>query len=58
MGMRARLKGSYMCSALTTGAGRAVCRALQKYGAIVADVGSGWFLTGAGRGRGVWEGSG
>lgn len=45
MGLRLRLKSSFNCSALRTQA-RVVCVALQRYGAIVADNGANWFLSG------------
>ncbi|WIA17663.1 hypothetical protein OEZ85_014466 [Tetradesmus obliquus] len=49
LGMRLRLRAGYDCSPagkMTTRAGRIVCTALKKYGAILADVGSAYFLTG------------
>lgn len=51
MGLRARLSAGFACTGLSTAAGRAVCLALQKYGALLADVGSPWYLTGAVRAR-------
>lgn len=46
MGMRARLRRSFACLSLKTGPARVICQALKKYGMILADVGSPWFLTG------------
>jgi hypothetical protein len=46
MGARARLKASYDVSRLPPQA-RVVARALQRYGMILADNGSNWFVTGA-----------
>ena len=46
MGMRARLRRSFSCATLKTSAARVICQALKKYGMILADVGSPWFLTG------------
>lgn len=45
MGLRLRLKGSVDTTGLPPQA-RAVAEALKKYGAIVADNGSPWFITG------------
>lgn len=45
MGLRFRLKASYDCSPLSTVA-RAVCVALQTYGAVIMDNGSAGYLTG------------
>jgi hypothetical protein len=45
MGARARLRSSFDCNALVTKA-RVVCVAMQKYGLILADVGTSWFITG------------
>jgi hypothetical protein len=46
MGLRVRLKASYDVSRFT-GASRAVVIALQRFGMIVADNGSDWFVGGA-----------
>jgi hypothetical protein len=47
MGLRARLRSSYSCNTtLQTPAARTICTAMQKYGLILSDVGSGWFVTG------------
>jgi hypothetical protein len=46
MGLRVRLKASYDVSRFT-GASRAVVVALKRYGMIVADNGSDWFVGGA-----------
>ena len=46
MGLRLRLKASYSISSYT-GAAKVVLTALQKYGMIVADNGSNWYITGA-----------
>jgi hypothetical protein len=46
MGLRLRLKASYDISH-NTGQARVVLEALKKYGMIVADNGSNWFITGA-----------
>jgi len=46
MGLRVRLKASYDLSRFT-GASRAVLVALQRYGMIVADNGSDWYVSGA-----------
>ncbi len=46
MGLRLRLKASYDTSSFT-GASLAVVTALKKYGMIVADNGSNWFISGA-----------
>ena len=46
MGMRVRLKASYDISGYPPSA-QVVLRALKKYGMIVADNGSDWFLSGA-----------
>jgi hypothetical protein len=46
MGMRVRLKASYDISSYPPAA-QVVLRALKKYGMIVADNGSDWFLSGA-----------
>lgn len=46
MGLRLRLKASYDLSRLT-GAAKVILTALKKYGMLVADNGSDWFITGA-----------
>ncbi len=46
MGLRLRLKASYDLSGFT-GPSLAVMKALKKYGMIVADNGSNWFISGA-----------
>jgi hypothetical protein len=46
MGLRLRLKASYNLSAVT-GQSRVILEALKRYGMIVADNGSSWFITGA-----------
>ncbi len=45
MGLRLRLKASFDASTIT-GAGLVVVTALKKYGVIVADNGSDWYITG------------
>lgn len=46
MGLRLRLKANYDLSGFT-GQSLVIMRALKKYGLIVADNGSNWFITGA-----------
>jgi hypothetical protein len=46
MGLRLRLKASYDLSSYT-GQSKVILTALKKYGLIVADNGSSWFITGA-----------
>ncbi|HKY63785.1 MAG TPA: hypothetical protein VJR29_10225 [bacterium] len=46
MGLRVRLKADYDITGFT-GASRVVLEALKKYGLILADNGSDWFITGA-----------
>ncbi len=46
MGLRLRLKASYDISGFT-GQARVILEALKKYGMIVADNGSSWYITGA-----------
>ncbi len=46
MGLRFRLKASFDVSGYT-GESRVVLNALKKYGMIVADNGSNWFISGA-----------
>jgi len=46
MGLRLRLKASYDISTYT-GQSKIILTALKKYGVIVADNGSSWYITGA-----------
>jgi hypothetical protein len=46
MGQRFRMKASFDCSAFSTES-QVVCDALKKYGMILADNGSNWYLSGA-----------
>ena len=46
MGLRLRMKATYDCSAMSAEA-RVVCDGLKRYGLIVADNGSDWYLSGA-----------
>ena len=46
MGLRLRMKASYDVSGFT-GAARVILEALRRYGMIVADNGSNWYITGA-----------
>lgn len=46
MGLRLRMKASYDCSGYSTET-QVVCTALKKYGMIVADNGSNWYISGA-----------
>ena len=46
MGLRVRLKASYNIASFTGGA-RVVLNALKKYGMIVADNGSNWYISGS-----------
>jgi hypothetical protein len=46
MGLRVRMKAGYDCSRLSRTA-QVVCAALKRYGMLVADNGSDWFITGA-----------
>jgi hypothetical protein len=50
MGLRLRLKASYNISGFT-GQSRVVLETLKRYGMIVADNGSSWFISGATDGR-------
>ena len=52
MGLRLRLKASYDIARFT-GQARVILQALKKYGMIVADNGSSWFITGASDSR--WD---
>jgi hypothetical protein len=45
MGLRLRMKASYSCAALSREA-QVVCAALKRFGMIVADNGSNWFISG------------
>ena len=47
MGMRVRLKGSYVIPAGFSSESRAILQALKSYGMFVADNGSNWYLSGA-----------
>ena len=46
MGLRFRMKASYDCSGFTPET-QVVCTALKKYGMMVADNGSDWYISGA-----------
>ena len=46
MGLRVRLKANYDLTRFT-GASRVILTALKKYGMLVADNGSDWFISGA-----------
>jgi hypothetical protein len=46
MGLRLRMKASYDCSGFSNET-QVVCTALKKYGMIVADNGSNWYISGA-----------
>ena len=46
MGLRFRMKANYDCSSFSSEA-RVICTALKKYGMIMADNGSNWYLSGA-----------
>jgi hypothetical protein len=46
MGLRLRMKASYDCSAYSQEV-QVICAGLKKYGMIVADNGSDWFISGA-----------
>jgi hypothetical protein len=54
MGLRVRLKASYDLSRFQ-GAAKVVLVALKKYGMILADNGSDWFITGATDSQGRWN---
>jgi hypothetical protein len=47
MGMRVRLKASYEIPSSFSAQTKTILRALQKYGMMVADNGSNWFISGA-----------
>ena len=46
MGMRFRMKQDYDCTAYTSEV-RVLCQAMKRYGMIVADNGSNWYVSGA-----------
>jgi hypothetical protein len=46
MGLRLRMKASYDCSAYSQEV-QVICAGLKKYGMLVADNGSDWFISGA-----------
>ena len=46
MGLRMRMKASYSCAAYTSEV-QVICAALKKYGMLLADNGSAWFVSGA-----------
>lgn len=46
MGLRLRMKAGYNCSGFSAEV-RVICAALKKYGMIVADNGSDWYVSGA-----------
>jgi hypothetical protein len=46
MGLRLRMKASYDCSGYSSEV-QVICTALKKYGMIVADNGSDWYISGA-----------
>jgi hypothetical protein len=46
MGMRVRLKASYVIPSTFSFETRTILKALQKYGMMVADNGSNWFISG------------
>lgn len=45
MGLRMRMKASYSCAAYTSEV-QVICAALKKYGMLLADNGSNWFISG------------
>jgi hypothetical protein len=47
MGMRVRLKASFVIPSTYSHATKVILRALQKYGMMVADNGSNWYISGA-----------
>ena len=55
MGMRVRLKASYVIPPGFSGPTRAILQALKTYGMMVADNGSNWFISGAPDSR--WDNS-
>lgn len=46
MGLRVRMKGSYDCSGYSTEV-QVLCTAMKRFGMIVADNGSNWYVSGA-----------
>ena len=46
MGLRLRLNSSYNCNGLATSEANVICVALMKYGLILADNGSNWYVSG------------
>lgn len=46
MGLRLRLRADYNVAAMR-GAARVIARALQRYGVLVADTGTNWYISGA-----------
>ena len=46
MGLRFRMKAAYDCSAYSPEV-QVICDALKRYGMLVADNGSNWYLSGA-----------
>lgn len=46
MGLRFRMKASFDCSGFSTET-QVICAGLKKYGMIVADNGSDWYISGA-----------
>ena len=47
MGMRVRLKASYVIPSNYSTEAKAILQAMKTYGLILADNGSNWFVTGA-----------
>ena len=47
MGMRVRLRSSYQIPSGFSGQTKVILRAMKKYGLIVADNGSDWYISGA-----------
>ena len=69
LGMRARLQASFSCTTkMKTAAAQVICKAMQKTGLILADVGSNLYVTGEASPQwetilgaqvgGVWRGGG
>jgi hypothetical protein len=46
MGLRLRMKAGYSCAAYSAEV-QVLCTAFKRYGIIVADNGSNWYVTGA-----------
>ena len=44
MGLRARLRATFACAGLATPEAQTICKAMQKYGLILADAGRPWFM--------------